>query len=104
MTKVLFFRKGRRTDPLPPSIDASPYRARPSGAALPLCEGENKAAHFAGVFCPSQRGRRERSERGGQFGNFFVQSPAPPYVQPGRTVKVSPHVWVIPDGRVDLVP
>ena len=53
----------RRTDPLPPSIGASPYRARPSGAALPLCEGEN------GVFSPLQRGRRELSERGGQFGD-----------------------------------
>ncbi len=32
------------------------------------------------------------------------QTPAPPYVQEGKTVKVSRHVWVIPDGRVNLVP
>jgi glyoxylase-like metal-dependent hydrolase (beta-lactamase superfamily II) len=35
---------------------------------------------------------------------MWAQTPAPPYVREGRTVKVSPHVWVIPDGRVDLVP
>src|SRR5215472_9588275 len=35
---------------------------------------------------------------------IWSQTAAPPYVQPGRTVKISPHVWVIPDGRVDLVP
>ena len=33
-----------------------------------------------------------------------AQSPAPPYVQSGKTVKVTEHVWVIPDGRVNLVP
>src|SRR5690242_18441069 len=27
-----------------------------------------------------------------------------PYVQEGKTVKVSDHVWMIPDGRVGLVP
>jgi glyoxylase-like metal-dependent hydrolase (beta-lactamase superfamily II) len=30
--------------------------------------------------------------------------PAPPYVQEGKTVKISEHVWAIPDGRVNLVP
>src|SRR5262245_42152226 len=63
--------KSRRTDPLPPAIDASPYRARPSGAALPLCEGENKTSHCAGTFSPSVRGRRERSERGGRLCRLF---------------------------------
>jgi glyoxylase-like metal-dependent hydrolase (beta-lactamase superfamily II) len=29
---------------------------------------------------------------------------APPYVQEGKTRRVSSHVWVIPDGRVNLVP
>src|SRR5437867_3610813 len=33
-----------------------------------------------------------------------AQTPAPPYVQSGRTMKVTEHVWVIPDGRVNLVP
>lgn len=32
------------------------------------------------------------------------QTPAPPYVQAGKTVQVSEHVWLIPDGRVNLVP
>src|SRR5438093_11256079 len=66
--------KSRRTDLLPPSVDASAYRPRASRAALPLCEGENKAAHFAGTFSPSVRGRRERSERGGQLCRVVVQS------------------------------
>lgn len=35
---------------------------------------------------------------------LWAQTPAPPYVRAGRTVKVSEHVWVIPDGRVNLVP
>src|SRR5262249_34095985 len=52
----------RRTDSLPPSIDASAYRARPSGAALPLYEGENKAAYFWHIL-PLREGGRERSER-----------------------------------------
>src|SRR5712691_753373 len=33
-----------------------------------------------------------------------AQTPAPPYVQEGKTMKVSEHVWIIPDGRVNLVP
>jgi len=33
-----------------------------------------------------------------------AQTPAPPYVQSGKTMKVTEHVWVIPDGRVNLVP
>jgi glyoxylase-like metal-dependent hydrolase (beta-lactamase superfamily II) len=33
----------------------------------------------------------------------WAQAP-PPYVQEGKTKKVSEHVWVIPDGRVNLVP
>jgi len=35
---------------------------------------------------------------------LLAQTPAPPYVQAGKTMKISPHVSVIPDGRVDLVP
>jgi glyoxylase-like metal-dependent hydrolase (beta-lactamase superfamily II) len=42
---------------------------------------------------------------------FFLLAPAalcaqtaPPYVQGGKTAKVSAHIWVIPDGRVNLVP
>jgi len=34
----------------------------------------------------------------------LAETPAPPYVQAGKTVKVSEHVWLIPDGRVNLVP
>ena len=34
----------------------------------------------------------------------WAQTPAAPYVQEGKTIKVSKHVWVIPDGRVNLVP
>src|ERR1041385_6259353 len=45
--------------------ELTPCRRAARRAALPLCEGENKAAHFVGSFSPSQRGRRERSERGG---------------------------------------
>jgi glyoxylase-like metal-dependent hydrolase (beta-lactamase superfamily II) len=30
--------------------------------------------------------------------------PPPPYVQKGKTVKVAEHIWMIPDGRVNLVP
>ena len=33
-----------------------------------------------------------------------AQTEPPPYVQEGKTRKVSGHVWVIPDGRVNLVP
>src|SRR5207247_10622390 len=33
-----------------------------------------------------------------------AQTPAPPYVQSGKTMKVTEHVWVIPDGRVNRVP
>ena len=32
------------------------------------------------------------------------QSQPPPLVQPNKTIKVSDHVYVIPDGRVNLVP
>lgn len=32
------------------------------------------------------------------------QAQPPPMVQEGKTIKVSEHVWVIPDGRVNLVP
>jgi len=32
------------------------------------------------------------------------QSQPPPLVQEGKTIKVSEHVYVIPDGRVNLVP
>jgi glyoxylase-like metal-dependent hydrolase (beta-lactamase superfamily II) len=35
---------------------------------------------------------------------LYAQTPAPPYVQEGKTIKVTQHVWVIPDGRVNLVP
>lgn len=32
------------------------------------------------------------------------QTQPPPYVQPNKTMRVSDHVYVIPDGRVNLVP
>jgi glyoxylase-like metal-dependent hydrolase (beta-lactamase superfamily II) len=32
------------------------------------------------------------------------QTQPPPLVQPNKTVRVSDHVWVIPDGRINLVP
>ena len=32
------------------------------------------------------------------------QSQPPPLVQENKTIKVSEHVYVIPDGRVNLVP
>src|SRR6059036_2095300 len=62
-----FAQKVRRTDPLPPSLDASPYRARASRAALPLCEGENEPVHFTSPFSPSVRGSRERGGRSADF-------------------------------------
>jgi glyoxylase-like metal-dependent hydrolase (beta-lactamase superfamily II) len=34
----------------------------------------------------------------------WAQTAPPPYVQQGKTVKISEHVWAIPDGRVNLVP
>jgi glyoxylase-like metal-dependent hydrolase (beta-lactamase superfamily II) len=34
----------------------------------------------------------------------WAQPAPPPYVPEGKTMKVSEHVWVIPDGRVNLVP
>lgn len=34
----------------------------------------------------------------------WAQAEPPPYVQEGKTTKVSEHVWIIPDGRVNLVP
>jgi glyoxylase-like metal-dependent hydrolase (beta-lactamase superfamily II) len=34
----------------------------------------------------------------------WAQAEPPPYVQDGKTMKVSEHVWIIPDGRVNLVP
>src|SRR5579863_2762042 len=34
----------------------------------------------------------------------WAQNAPPPYVSEGKTTKVSAHVWVIPDGRVNLVP
>src|SRR6184192_3531687 len=55
--------KSRRTDPLPPS------------AALPLCEGENKAAHFTSAFSPFVRGSREHSERGVAYADFLCKVP-----------------------------
>ena len=39
-----------------------------------------------------------------QSAALWAQTPAPPYVQRDKTIKVSDHVWVIPDGRVNLVP
>src|SRR5712692_10585173 len=30
--------------------------------------------------------------------------PPPPYVQEGKTIKITGRIWVIPDGRVNLVP
>jgi len=35
---------------------------------------------------------------------LWAQTAPPPYVREGKTVKISEHIWVIPDGRVDLVP
>src|SRR5436309_13480452 len=35
---------------------------------------------------------------------LYAQTPAPPYVQAGKTKKASAHVWMIPDGRINLVP
>jgi len=35
---------------------------------------------------------------------LWAQTEPPPYVQEGKTVKISEHVWVIPDGCVNLVP
>src|SRR5438477_4939437 len=35
---------------------------------------------------------------------MWAQAAPPPYVREGKTIKVSEHVWVIPDGRVNLVP
>ena len=35
---------------------------------------------------------------------MWAQAAPPPYVPEGKTMKVSEHVWVIPDGRVNLVP
>src|ERR1051325_11262211 len=68
--------KSRRTDPLPP-------RCAPGGS--PPLRGENKAAHFVGSFSPSQRGRRERSERGGRFGDFLCKALAnQPVTKPER--------------------
>jgi len=37
-------------------------------------------------------------------GIVWAQAAPPPYVPEGKTMKVSEHVWVIPDGRVNLVP
>jgi len=37
-------------------------------------------------------------------GIVWAQAAPPPYVPEGKTIKVSEHVWVIPDGRVNLVP
>jgi glyoxylase-like metal-dependent hydrolase (beta-lactamase superfamily II) len=37
-------------------------------------------------------------------GMAWAQPAPPPYVPEGKTMKVSEHVWVIPDGRVNLVP
>jgi glyoxylase-like metal-dependent hydrolase (beta-lactamase superfamily II) len=34
----------------------------------------------------------------------WAQTARPPYVQEGKTVKISGHVYVVPDGRVNLVP
>ena len=38
------------------------------------------------------------------WAELLAQTPAPPYVLQGKTIKVSEHVWVIPDGRINLVP
>ena len=35
---------------------------------------------------------------------LLAETPAAPLVTEGKTVRVSEHVWVIPDGRVNLVP
>ena len=40
----------------------------------------------------------------GVCGPLLAQTSVPPLVKEGKTVKVSEHVWVIPDGRVNLVP
>ena len=52
------------SDPLPASIDASPYRARPSGPALPLYQGESCAVDFASLHSPPWKGGEPRSGRG----------------------------------------
>src|ERR1041384_5099497 len=77
--KVLGFGLAKADEP-PPGFaqkvaELTPCRRAARRAALPLCEGENKAAHFVGSFSPSQRGRRERSERGGRFGDFLCKAP-----------------------------
>src|SRR5438552_17493890 len=46
------------SDPLPLSIDASPYRARPLGAAVPLLQGGQTFSP------PCKRGRAAESGRG----------------------------------------
>ena len=52
----LFARKVLVTDPLPPSLEASPCRARPSVAALPLYQGESGTVDFARRTVPLREG------------------------------------------------
>src|SRR5207244_1848012 len=63
-TRVLFredtalHKKYGVSDPLPPLLAASPYRARASRAAVPLCKGDNKP------ILPLEKGESRVSGRG----------------------------------------
>jgi glyoxylase-like metal-dependent hydrolase (beta-lactamase superfamily II) len=53
---------------------------------------------FLAAFGASVAGAQETAPMG------HNQTQPPPLVQEGKTIKVSEHVYVIPDGRVNLVP
>ena len=63
-----------RPPALAASFDASPYRARPFGAAraVPLTQGDNV---LFDLFSPSVRGRAARSAAGGLFKRLMQSSP-----------------------------
>src|SRR5438093_2251687 len=65
-------RQASKSDPLPASFDASPYRACASRPALPLVEGEN------GNYSPPREGETaSEASGGGQFRTFRAKSRLP---------------------------
>ena len=71
-----FAQKFGVSDPLPPFLDASPYRARASRAAVPLCKGDNKPSNLNKCILPLEKGESRVSGRGSLSPYFCPTSAA----------------------------
>jgi glyoxylase-like metal-dependent hydrolase (beta-lactamase superfamily II) len=87
--------RSKATDFFPWTEEIMPAWMNHRGYAAPLALG---LFGLLAAFGASAVGAQETAPMG------HNQSQPPPLVQEGKTIKVSEHVYVIPDGRVNLVP